>query len=296
MLMTYLPDVHYNHRYSWASDHPIGRRKMLGVSSLGAIGLVSSISAASAFAQTAPASGQAVKLTLLLRRNPAHIENVWLAALERLAQDTAKLAPTVPGLLARRVNRALGYQSPIANAAASAFDAADEFVFDTLADLERFTASAQFAELTMPRDLLLDGQSEAAVGRWVVLHQQAAPAARPIKIMTLPKRAAHMTQAQFAQYWVHTHGQLALAHAPTRNERLWRTEFSPNLDAVAIAGYAGPSFDGVGCIWFRDEEALKAEFSDSYYTRVMAPDEPKFTNPAASSVIPSLELTAWRRT
>jgi hypothetical protein len=295
-LMTCLPDIHHDYRYSFRHSGGLARRSLLASGLTVALGW-QQVQAARPEAPGLAATGAdgPHKLTLLLRRHPACSASDWLGGLTRLAQQTAQSAAAVPGLLARRLNRALAYQSPIANAAASAFEAADEFVFGSAAELDQFLGSAQFAALTLPADLLDDGQSEAAVGRWVVLHQQSMPARQPVKIITLPRRAAHLDQSQFAHYWIHNHGPLALAHEPTREQRLWRAELSPNVAHAAIRGYAASSFDGVGSIWFRDEAALKAEFRDSYYQQVMAPDEPKFTDPSASRMIPAQELVAWYR-
>ena len=118
--------------------------------------------------------------------------------------------------------------------------------------------------------------------------------ARAVKIMTLPERGSGMEMERFAEYWIGTHGSLALANPPTR-DRLWRMEMAPNLGTSAVPGYAVARFDGGGCIWFRDEEALRAEFSDSYYAQVLAPDEKRFTNPTVSRGIPTRELAVWWR-
>lgn len=238
--------------------------------------------------------GKAVKLTLLLRRSPQHDASVWEAALQQLVQRIANPLQDVSGLVARRFNQTLGFDSPIANAPAGSYDAVDEWLFSDAEALQAFVHSPAFAELMLAEHLLERSACAAAVGSVAVLYQQSRVAPRPLKIITLPRRAEHMDAAQFADYWVGVHGPLALANPPTR-ERLWRSEFSPRFEDVVVPGFAACQCDGVGCIWFRDEQALKDEFRDSYYAEVMAPDEPKFTDPQRSRVIPSLERVAWWR-
>jgi hypothetical protein len=237
-------------------------------------------------------SSKAVKLTLLLRRSPLCDQQVWTQALQQLAQQVAEPEVRIAGLVARRFNRALGFASPVANAAAGNFDAIDEMLFASHDDLRAFIDGPGLSELTLPAELLDSAGSQAAIGSVTVLYQQPRIVSQPVKIITLPRRVAHMDVAQFTQYWVGVHGPLAVANPPTR-ERLWRSEFSPRFEHDDVPGYASCQYDGVGCIWFRDEAALKEEFRDSYYASVMAPDEVLFTDPSNSRVIPSVELATW---
>jgi hypothetical protein len=58
-----------------------------------------------------------------------------------------------------------------------------------------------------------------------------------------------------------------------------------------LPGLSLAPFDGIGTILFASQESMAAEFAGSHYREVMAPDEPRFTDPARSRAMMVREAT-----
>lgn len=113
-----------------------------------------------------------------------------------------------------------------------------------------------------------------------VYQQAAEPPADSVKILTLPERRPGMTPPDFARHWLVTHAGLALAGAGTR-ERLWRLVSAP-ATRQSLSGLESSRFDGIGIIQFVSLAASREEISSEHYRTVLAPDEPRFTDPTGS--------------
>jgi hypothetical protein len=223
-----------------------------------------------------------VKLILLLKRradlSEAAFGDAWRAAAQRHASAGAA-APV------RHVhNRALGGDMPIENAPAADFDGVDELWFADAAALTGWLASEAAGDRWL-RDAgeLLAEPPRAIAGEPQVIWQQGGLAPDPIKIITLPVRRAGLSQAAFSDHWIKTHSALAL-QGPRTRERLRRLEVCPSgvpLPASLLAA----AFDGAGAIEFGRRADLAAEFESDHYRTVLAPDEPRFTDPQRSSAI-----------
>jgi hypothetical protein len=219
------------------------------------------------------------KVMLLLKRreglSAADFTHQWRMGAQAEADRAA------PGLLRQVHNRPLGDEMPIENAPPAPFDGVDEYWFaDAAAALAHFTA-----HWPVPREALL-GQPVQAMGGTprLVWERPAAPAPDAVKIITLPVRRAGMTLADFDHHWVHVHSGLALQGPQTR-ERLQRLEPCPRDEAVSFAAFAEAPFDGAGTIEFASRADLQAEFAGAHYREVMAPDEPRFTDPSRSAAM-----------
>jgi hypothetical protein len=215
------------------------------------------------------------KVVLLLKPraeiSPADFARRWLEGL-----------PSDEGLEDHLHNRALTEDMPIENAPPAAFDAADEFWFVDAAAAARFFAAAAFRSHWEP---LLAEAPIAVAGPTRELWRQDGPRPQqPIKIITLPTRADGLTQEAFADHWINVHFLKLALPAPGVKDRLYRYEVCLR-GAEPLPGVVAAPFDGSGIIEFVSAEALRAEFSNQNYREVMAPDEPRFTNPARSSAL-----------
>ena len=76
---------------------------------------------------------------------------------------------------------------------------------------------------------------------------------------------------------------------PHTKDRLLRLEDTPAPASASSRFEAGP-YDGVGAITFASLDALAAEFGSDYYHSTLAPDELRFTNPAASAALLTREI------
>lgn len=221
------------------------------------------------------------KVALFLTRNleigADAFSDRWLSA----------TAPASPAGLSRHVHNAPALMEvPIENAPPAPFDAVDEFLFDDAAKAVAWFESTEFRDGWLgPRTKLLGGPILTVSGIAVeVWRQPGAPSsADAIKILTLPVRRQGMTMDEFAEHWIVTHAGLALAGPGTR-ERLLQLVSTP-ADRRDFPTFAPAPFDGIGIIQFDSLESLKAEFAGDHYREVMAPDEPRFTDPARSQAM-----------
>jgi len=182
-------------------------------------------------------------------------------------------------------NRAVQEHTPIENAPMAAFDAVDEYWFRDVGAARSYFLDRAFADtwhalgapLLSAPPLALSGPAH------LLWHRHVARPADPVKIVTLPVRRARMTPEAFGRHWINVHSVLALDGPKTRT-RLHRLE--PCLsDNNSIIGFPAAPFDGVGTIEFADRSDLHAEFASDYYRNVLAPDEPRFTDPSRSAAL-----------
>lgn len=227
---------------------------------------------------SALAEGAPYKVALFLARDPAieasDFSGRWLSAVPPRSWPK--------GLLQHVHNAAALAAVPIENAPPAPFDAVDEFVFDSSDAAATWLGSDVFASDWLgPRTALLAGPVKAvsgpAVQVWAQAHGRSAEA---VKILTLPVRRQGMAMAAFAEHWIVTHAGLALAGPGTR-DRLLRLVSTP-ADGRIFSAFEAAPFDGIGIIEFDSPASLDAEFAGDHYRKVMAPDEPRFTDPASS--------------
>lgn len=186
------------------------------------------------------------------------------------------------GLLRHVHNRPMSGDMPIENAPAAPFDGVDEYWFSDAAAARSHFAGTPFRALWLaPREALLAQPPLVVSGTPSLLWQRETPSTRtPVKIITLPVRRDGMTLAAFSEHWLHVHSALALAGPHTR-DRLVRLEPCPR-DGSSIDALPTAPFDGAGLIEFASREDLQAEFASAHYREVLAPDEPRFTDPSKS--------------
>ncbi|WP_372731511.1 EthD domain-containing protein [Novosphingobium sp.] len=218
------------------------------------------------------------KIALLLRRDPG-LDRVtfvrqWLES---------NPFPPLPQLLSRRFSADSGQAVPIENVAALAYDGVEELMFDSRAQAKVAMATPAMQHWLETGQKLLSCAPDVISGATVLIWSRDADRSAAVKIFTLPIRRAGMTMAAFAGHWIDRHAGLALAGPGTR-ERLLCLE-SMSADRAEWRGFITANFDGVGVIMFDSPESLSAEFSSEHYHTVMAPDEPRFTDPAQSRAL-----------
>jgi hypothetical protein len=233
-----------------------------------------------------------IKIVMLLTRkaglDDAGFTEAWLAASPDLVERPA-------GLIRHVHNRVAAPDLPIENAPPAPFDAADELWFDDQASADAFFSSRYWREawLGARRQLLEKAPQGIAGTARLVWERPGARPAKPIKLIVLPVRRSGMTVEAFIEYWTVTHASLAL-NGPRTRERLRRLEACPQ-DARLPEGLASAPFDGVGAIQFDTLEDLNLEFSSDYYRDHLAPDEPRFTDPARSRGLMVEEFRVFER-
>lgn len=201
------------------------------------------------------------------------------------ADFTARLLrarpPTVPGLLRYIHNAPAQVDVPIEHAPPAPFDGIDELLFGSADDARRWLASPAGRGWIDRRGDLLDEPPLALSGQaWTLWKGPGQPPRQPAKILTLPVRLAGMTMDAFSRHWLEVHAGLALS-SPGVVDRLAALVSCP-ADHEPLPGLSPAPFDGIGTILFQSRESMAAEFAGNHYRDVMAPDEPRFTDPARS--------------
>lgn len=224
-----------------------------------------------------PGNGSGYKVALFLTRAPAlnarEFRERWLASGEMVWPA---------GLIRYVHNSPVAAEVPIENAPSAPYDAVDEWVFDG-PDAARgwFSSSAFRNHWLLGRADLLGKPVEFIAGPVAeILRADGEASDGAIKILTLPVRPAGMSKDAFSHHWLVVHAGLALAGPGTR-DRLLRLISSPS-DAALLPELEQAPFDGIGIIEFASKADLDAEFASDHYRNVMAPDEPRLTDPARS--------------
>lgn len=226
------------------------------------------------------------KLVVLLKSrddlSPAAFTDAWA---QREKED-----PTASvGLLRHAFNAPIASASPIENAPTARFDAAVETWWDKKNSAADWVVSPAFATWLNLRLGLLAGRPTGIGGIPQVIWQSDEPIpASAVKILILPVAARRLRFAEFAEHWTGEHARIAL-DGPDSKERLLRLEDTP-APAPATSRLERGRYDGVGAITFASLEALRAEFGSDYYRSMLAPDELRFTNPAASAALLTREM------
>lgn len=225
------------------------------------------------------------KVALFQTRNSA------ISAADFTARWLGAGPPAAPGLLRYVHNAPAQADVPIENAPPAPFDGIDEFLFAAAGDAQAWLASDAGRGWIDKRPDLLAGAPLALSGQaWTLWQRPGKPPTHPVKIMTLPVRPADMTTEAFVHHWMEVHAGLALS-GPGVTERLHALVSCP-ADPDPLPGLSPAPFDGIGTILFESPESMAAEFAGSHYREVMAPDEPRFTDPARSRAMMVREVTA----
>jgi hypothetical protein len=228
----------------------------------------------------------AFKLVLLLKRRPDltpdAFSDAWLAL-----DGSDPVAP--PGLVRRVFNRPFAGEAPIANAPVSPYDAAEESWWERKWDTAEWIESREHRARWLPRRLELLAEPPSAIGGVPLLlwGPDSGIPEGTVKILVLPVARRGLTVQEFRNYWTGTHAELALG-GPGTMERLVRLENTPSDSAPSI--FKRTQYDGIGTIAFESADALHAEFESDYYREILAPDEPRFTNPDFSRALLATEV------
>lgn len=199
--------------------------------------------------------------------------------------------PTAPGLLRYIHNVPAQAEVPIENAPPAPFDGIDELLFASAEEARTWLASqAGRGWIDARGDLLAETPLALSGQAWTLWKRPGKPPRHPVKILTLPVRPAGLTMDAFSRHWMEVHAGLALS-SPGVVERLAALVSCP-ADRAALPGLSPAPFDGIGTILFASRASMAAEFAGSHYREVMAPDEPRFTDPARSRAMMVREVAA----
>jgi hypothetical protein len=229
----------------------------------------------------------AYKLVLLLRRRPdltpEAFADAWLAL-----EESDPIAPR--GLIRRVFDRPFAGEAPIANAAASPYDAAEESWWEQKWDTAEWTGSHEHRDRWLLRRLELLAEPPSAIGGAPLLlwERDGGIPEGAVKILVLPVARRGLTTQEFRDHWTGTHAELALG-GPRTKERLARLEDTPSDSAPSL--FKRTQYDGIGAITFESAGTLRAEFESDYYHQVLAPDEARFTNPDFSRALLTTEVS-----
>lgn len=224
----------------------------------------------------------AYKLTLLLTAREGHsadaLADAWLELESRRPLEH-------PGLVGHLVGRGLAGPSPIAGAPSAPYDAVVETWWARKNDAADWIASREFTDGWLPERLTLLGGVPAALGGipQLVWSRDAETAGAEVRVLVLPVARGRLRFEQFVEHWTGAHAQLALS-GPGAIERLRSIEVTP-APMAPPSRFRRTRFHGVGAIEFVSADALAAEFASDHYREHLVPDEPRFTDPAASAAI-----------
>jgi hypothetical protein len=227
------------------------------------------------------------KLVILLKARAGLAADAFADAWVQLEREDQVSSP---GMLRYAFDAPLAGPSPIENAPTAPFDAAVETWWDNKNSAADWVVSRAFVEQWLPRRLeLLASRPTAIGGIPQVIWEREEPAPdSAVKVLVLPVAARRLRFQEFADHWTGEHARLALGGPHTR-ERLLRLEDTPAPTSASSRFEAG-LYDGVGAITFASLDALAAEFGSDYYHSTLAPDELRFTNPAASAALLTREI------
>ena len=232
-----------------------------------------------------PAAGY--KLVILLKADPALTADAFADAWVKLELEDQV---TSPGMLRYAFDAPIVGPSPIENAPTAPFDAAVETWWDKKNSAADWVVSRAFVEQWLPRRLELLASHPTAIGGIPqVIWERGEPVPQgAVKVLVLPVAARRMRFQEFVDHWTGEHARLALG-GPHTKDRLLRLEDTP-APMPATSRFAAGLYDGVGAITFASLDALAAEFGSEYYHSTLAPDELRFTNPAASAALLTREI------
>ena len=232
-------------------------------------------------------AGAGYKLVILLKARPGLTAEALADAWVQVERQDWE-SPT--GMLRYAFDAGLPGPSPIENAPAAPFDAAVETWWDKKNSAADWVVSRAFAEQWLPPRLeLLASRPTAVGGIPQLIWERPEPVPESaVKVLTLPVGARRLRFPEFADHWTGDHARLALG-GPHTKERLLRLEDMPAPSPATSRLAAGP-YDGVGAITFASLDALAAEFGSEYYRSTLAPDELRFTDPAASAALLTSEI------
>lgn len=101
-----------------------------------------------------------------------------------------------------------------------------------------------------------------------------------VKVMTLLKKKAGLTQEEFSQYWKETHGVLVAKTIPGVKRYVQN-------HVIKLPGGREPSFDGVAELWYENMESWQksAEWYLSDKGKIIRDDEEKFIDKSKMAFI-----------
>jgi uncharacterized protein (TIGR02118 family) len=128
-----------------------------------------------------------------------------------------------------------------------------------------------------------------------VIHERPSTGANGpgVTVIGLPRRAVGLTRDEFSDYWLNRHAPL-VRRAPDflRHVRKY-TQY--HLAPVQYGAEPAESFhDGVGMVTFDSFEDVRAAFSEPQYLEILRPDEERFFDTAALTMLFAKEHVIYR--
>jgi uncharacterized protein (TIGR02118 family) len=187
------------------------------------------------------------------------------SALKRYLQSHRVAAPQIDAIFSAVAE--VWYENEAAITGFAATEAYRKFRADEL----NFVDVARAENLTTVDHVVLDGERKRG----------------QVKGMFLIKRKPGMTLADFRDYWLGTHGQIALKTPGLRRYVQCHT-------TDTVYHYCEPRWDGVAHVWFDDATAAANALSGDEFSRMMAEDTPKFAG-LVQSLFVTEHILIWPR-
>ena len=115
---------------------------------------------------------------------------------------------------------------------------------------------------------------------------------QPIKLLILNTPRRGMEVEAFRDHWINKHGTLVRA-APEADKRHRRIEYCP-IDPLAATVFKNSAFDGVATIQFHGQADLESALHNDYYYKVLAVDEPLFSDAVSTYGTPVKETVIYQ--
>jgi EthD domain len=165
----------------------------------------------------------------------------------------------------------------------SPFDVAEEFWFDSRADLKQACDMASYrSAIAASAQLLADTASTI-----VLAAEESVQFDRGfgrVKFIGLSKRSRLFTHDQWVRYWIEVHGPLAHGIAEfTRYYGKYVHNYVIPVESELFG--APPDFDGIVEEWLDGAEDMIKCLAEPRYLEVIRPDEVKFVDFAASHMM-----------
>jgi uncharacterized protein (TIGR02118 family) len=111
-----------------------------------------------------------------------------------------------------------------------------------------------------------------------------------VKLLFLLKRASHLSPDQFHRYWQEMHAPLVDGiEEISRHMR----KYVQNHVVASFGDASEPPYDGVLEVWFDDLETLRDVLEERRYAELVAPDEKRFIDVAATIGLVVTEQMMW---